>query len=162
LIVNHHKELFFVLTRKEKDGKIEMWAELPGGKTAWKDFWMSKWTAIREMKEETGINLTGSNLKTKLITTGGPKTGMPSIQWLTEPMMEQYLNGNGESKFVECVYSKIHFIDGKYYVLIGVNAGVNAVGIVREIDVYAQIRKYNTFIFEQHKEGELKPFIEIH
>jgi len=151
LIVNHHKELFFVLTRKEKDGKIEMWAELPGGKTAWMDFWMSKWTAIREMKEETGINLTGSNLKTKLITTGGPKTGMPSIQWLTEPMMEQYLNGNGESKFVECVYSKIHFIDGKYYVWMGGGG-----------DVYVQIRKYNTFIFEQHKEGELKPFIEIH
>ena len=136
ILCNANHEILFLLS--EKDGNLQ--AEMPGGKPERMDGGDPKQTAIREMREETGIELTVEDLSDVQLKTIGGTTGCPSIQFLTKPM--DVHPTKLESKFVRSVWSKIYHPSPKEWY----------------VESKIPIRKFNTFFLTQN-EVELKAFI---
>lgn len=127
IVVNSRGEVLFLLSKK--DGKLQ--AEIAGGKPEPEDGGESCRTAIRELQEEAGVELTVGDFVDQFTTKGG-LTGFPSIQHLTRPLDDLVVKPR--EKFEDYVFSKITNKEGKWY------AG----------DI--PIRKFNGFFLDQNKE----------
>jgi len=133
IMVNDKQEIFFLVSG-DKDGSDQV--EIGGGKVEISDNGNSKATALRELKEETGIVLTEDDLVTKLSTTGGT-TGMPSIQYVTRPVNGDEICPVLEKRFYGTVWSKVMFSETNGWTIQG----------------GTPIRKFNRFFFEQNKDA---------
>lgn len=137
VVTNDKNEIMFLISTN-KDGKQQ--AEIPGGKPEEVDNANPFATAIREVKEECGLDLTEDMFDTKsmLFTTGGT-TGVRSIQLVTFPLPSDVHKPTKREKFDDIVWGRIHRSEDKVWT-------------VRSNDSIIPIRKFNTFFFEQNKD----------
>lgn len=138
ILTNSLDEILFIVS--EKDGKLQ--AEIGGGKPEREDDGSSLKTALRELREETGIELKDTDLIQELQTTGG-NSGFPSIQYLTKPL--DHVQVQPREQFMDAVWSKIHHPSPKEWYIRDPKGQV------------IPIRKFNSFFFAQH-ESKLKSY----
>lgn len=136
IVCNKNDEILFLLS--EKDGKMQ--AEMAGGKVEKVDNGNPRLTALRELREETGIDLNLDDLTQIEMKTTGGTTGMPSIQFLTKPLDSDSDSDNIkatklESKFIGTVWSKVYHPSEKEWF----------------IKDKIPIRRFNTFFLDQNK-----------
>ncbi len=137
IVQNTKKELLFMLSN---DSKGNLQAEMPGGKPEEEDQADPLVTALREMKEETGLVFTkGDVLESVKMETVGGTTGVKSVQFLTNPMDFPPKVDRG----VYIKWSKVYYdkAENKW-----------------TIDDGVPVRKFNTFFLFQNK-GVLDDFI---
>ena len=133
LICNSGGDLLFLLSQDPSTKVVT--AELPGGKCIEQDGGYAINTAVREVYEETGVPIHRLDFVRELKTTGGT-TGTPSVQYVSREL-DGFVATKLEKKFTGTAWSKCFlYPDGKWRIAGGV-----------------AIRKYNTFILEQHGRG---------
>ena len=135
VLVNFEDKLLFLVNKKGQ-------AEFPGGKIEAADNGSKHATALRELREETGMVLNATDLYHCFKTEGGT-SGFPSYQFVTRrlkwPEFRTHLEG---SHFEGATLSKIYFVDNNKWMI---KDGPNG--------KFIPIRKFNTFFIEQNKEG---------
>lgn len=131
VVCNSSDKILFLLS--EKDGKPQ--AEIAGGKVERIDQGNPRLTAIRELKEEAGIELSLDDLTLVEMKTTGGTTGMPSMQYLTKPMDDAIQPIKMESKFTGTAWSKVYHPSPKEWFIEG----------------KIPIRKFNTFFLSQNE-----------
>jgi 8-oxo-dGTP pyrophosphatase MutT (NUDIX family) len=146
LLVNHRYELLFLLSTNKKTGAPE--AEVAGGKPELCDEGPI-YTAIRELKEEAGVEIADGVVRVArtLKTTGG-NTGLPSIQMVTRPILEDCIKVTPREKFTGYCWSRVMYVESeKKWCLAN--------------EERTPIRKFNTFFLQQHMDDGLKQLIDV-
>ncbi len=134
LIVQNTKQELMFMVSNDSQGNLR--AEMPGGKPEEEDQGDSLTTALREMKEETGLQFTKDDIlsSVKMETVGGT-TGVKSVQFLTKPLEVTQKPNCPKGFYVR--WSKVYFdrLANKW-----------------TIDDGVPIRRFNTFFLFQNKD----------